>query len=272
MRRADRSAGRGASGLIVSIFRGVIVFFGPPGSGAPIPFIRRRVSGMTRVPDRRPGGGGMIPFHGGGVMRSRLIFAAVLLACAFALRAGGQVLSSQSPPFGQRHREGPSGDERDDGHLPPISERQPREHAAIEPQGGRSDPGRERGKRSTSPRRAVPIGNLAMQGGSSQGRGHEHAGHRPRQGRNPCGTNRASVRASTATSFPDRRRLTATPPTTIRSARTYAYAPATAIQTSPGAPPTAPSAHERTEPASNVAGRFATDRRGRRSRSSPLSR
>ena len=90
--------------------------------------------------------------------------------------------------------------------------------------------------------RIVPIGNLAMQGGSSQGGPTNMRVIGQAKAAAP-----AADKSGLGTGFysdivPGQTQAYGNSPNDYQVGRTYAYAPATATQSSPGAPPTAPAA------------------------------
>jgi hypothetical protein len=173
-------------------------------------------------------------------MRSRLIFAAVLLACAFALRAedkfyqvnlipSGSVIAKDLPVTKGTmvvFHQYPS------GNL--VSMPRSSLKAVVQIPA-------ESAKTVNLAERAVPIGNLAMQGGSSQ------AGATNMRVIGQAKAATPADKSGLGTGFysdiiPGQTQAYGNSPNDYQIGRTYAYAPATAIQTSPGAPPTAPSA------------------------------
>ena len=102
-------------------------------------------------------------------MLSRLVFAAVLLACAFALRAEQAYYQIDVVAFGPRDFPGPSGCQGRHDRLSSLSRRRPDEHAPVRVQDGHADhpPGAPRppARRAVDPDRQP----RAFQGSSQAG-------------------------------------------------------------------------------------------------------
>jgi len=167
-------------------------------------------------------------------MRSRLISAAILVACAFALRAEETYYQVDLIPSGKLiARDAPVArgtivlfHKYPDGTLISMRRSEVRQITRISAQAAAA----------TNPaQRLVPIGNLAMQGGSAQ------AGP----------TNASAVGARTAAGpqlgrgfygnvVPGQTQALPNSPNDYQIGRSYAAPPSNAVQTAPGAPPINP--------------------------------
>ena len=173
-------------------------------------------------------------------MRSRLIFAAVLLACAFALRAedkfyqvnllpSGSVIAKDLPVTRGTmvvFHQYPS------GNL--VSMPRSSLKAVVQIPA-------ESAKTVNLAERAVPIGNLAMQGGSSQA-GATNMRVIGQTKAAAAKENQYGGPGFYSNVIPGQSEAMPNSANDYQVGRTYAYAPSSATQSSPGAPPTAPAA------------------------------
>lgn len=185
-------------------------------------------------------GAGMIPFSRRWVMRSRLFAVAVLLACPLALRAQDKFYRVNLVPSGSVIAK----------DLPitkgtmVVFHQYPSGNLVSMPRTSLKSVfqiSSENAKTVNLAENVVPIGNLAMQGGSSQG-GPQNlrtvgqpktAAPKENQYGGPGFYSNMVVGQGVAD------------PNSANDyavGRTYAYAPSSATQSSPGSPPTAPSA------------------------------
>jgi len=172
-------------------------------------------------------------------MRSRLLAVVVLLACAFALRAEDKFYQVNLVPSGSVVAK----------DLPVtkgtmvVFHQYPSGNLVSMPRSSLKSVFQipaESAKTVNIAERAVPIGNLAMQGGSSQAGATNMRVIGQAKAAAAAKENQIGGPGFYSNVIPGQTEAMPNSPNDFQVGRTYAFAPSNATQSSPGSPPTAP--------------------------------